>query len=361
MSATILTPHVLSPSDLDDYLAKGWRPYGQRIYTADFIQLKLGEIYSVLPTRLDLNTHQWRKGQRKLMRKNNQRFQYTIKPASLDNEKVQINDLYRNQFPDKSVEDLNIHLFHNERKIFNTYELCIYDNECLVAFSFFDLGQQSAYSKVGIYDPSYSKYSLGLYSMYLEIDWLSKQSFLYYYPGYISPETPLFDYKRKVGALECWHFQTKEWQSLVSYEAQALTPLQLINHKVSTLYAALIEAGLKAMVYDYCFFELSLMYQDVAHFLDSPMLIVLHFPKKHSCWIARYNTKYDTYECWQTFYESRANFMEIANRKHPIFRYALQLQQPFIQSRQLNTFIKELQQLFKNKTQLLFSSFDKQI
>lgn len=355
MSATILAPEKFTALDLDSYLARGWRPYGQRIYTADFIQLNLGEVYSVLPTRLALATHQWRKGQRKLLRKNKEKFQFSVKPASLDAEKTHINSLYRNHFPDKSVEDLNMHLFHNEKRIFNTYELCIYDNGKLVAFSFFDLGKQSAYSKMGIYDPEYSQYSLGLYSMYLEIEWLTEQSFSYYYPGYISPETPLFDYKKKIGTLDCWHFQNKEWQSLSSFEANALTPLQLISKKTNALYNALINAGLKARVYDYCFFELSLIYQDVAHFLDSPMLVLLHFPKNNCCWIARYNTKYSTYECWQTYYESKANFMEIANRTYPIFKYALQLQQPFAQTSQLDTFIKELQYLFKTETQILFS------
>lgn len=354
MSATILTPQLFTPLDLDNYLAKGWRPYGQRIYTADFIQLKLGEVYSVLPTRLDLATHQWRKGQRKLLRKNKEKFQFTVKPASLDTEKIRINDLYRNYFPDKGVEDLNIHLSHNDRQIFNTFELCIYDNDQLIAFSFFDLGEQSAYSKIGIYDLAYSQHSLGLYSMYVEIEWLMAQSFRYYYPGYISPETPLFDYKRKVGALECWHFQHKVWQSLVSFEEKELTPLQWVDYKTNTLYNALTKAGVKAKVFDYCFFELSLIYQDVAHFLDSPKLILLHFSGKHSCWIARYNTQYSTYECWETFYEKEANFPPIANRELPIFRYALQLQQPFVQTSHLDTFVQELKDLFKGETQVLF-------
>ncbi len=358
MSATILAPQVFTPLDLDNHLARGWRPYGQRIYTADFIQLKLGEVYSVLPTRLDLATHQWRKGQRRLLRKNKEKFQFTVQPASLDAEKTRINDLYRNYFPDKSVEDLSIHLSHNDRQIFNTFELCIYDNGQLVAFSFFDLGQQSAYSKVGIYDPAYSQYSLGLYSMYLEIKWLMAQSFRYYYPGYISPETPLFDYKRKIGILECWHFQNKTWQSLVSFEDKELTPLQLIDYQTDILHVALTKAGIKAKVFDYCFFELSLIYQDVAHFLDSPKLVLLHFPDKHYCWIARYNTQYSTYECWKTFYEKEANFPLIANRKSPIFSYALQLQQPFVQTGHLDTFVTALKHLFKDRTQVLFPVFN---
>ncbi len=52
MPSAILAPASVSATELDDFLAHGWRPLGQRIYTADFIQLDLGEIFSVIPTRL---------------------------------------------------------------------------------------------------------------------------------------------------------------------------------------------------------------------------------------------------------------------------------------------------------------------
>ena len=354
MSAAILSPKEFSPVDLDNYLAKGWRPYGQQIYTADYIQLQLGQVYSVLPTRLDLAKHKWRKGQRKLLNKRKKEFQYTIGPAVLTEEKIRINDKYRNLFPTKAVEDLNIHLKHEGGRIFNTQEVCIYHDGKLVSFSFFDLGEQCIYSKVGIYDPAYQYYSLGIFSMYLEVEWCVNHDLTYYYPGYISPETPLFDYKKKVGELDFWSMQGKGWLPLASFEMEEHSPFKKVELKTKAILNALEKAGVKGKIYDYCFFEMPLMYPSPKPYLDSPKLIVLHYPDEKNCWIVRYKIEYDTFECWQTNCEYKVSFLEPANRKWPIFQFVLQLKQPFIQTDEMETFVKGVKKLIGDKQQLLF-------
>ncbi|NJL75726.1 MAG: GNAT family N-acetyltransferase [Saprospiraceae bacterium] len=78
-------------------------------------------------------------------------------------------------------------LDRQERNIYNTFECEIYDQEKLIAVSFFDLGATSISSIMGMYDPDYSDYSLGYYTMLLEIEYGQERGFEYYYPGYVTP------------------------------------------------------------------------------------------------------------------------------------------------------------------------------
>ena len=63
-------------------------------------------------------------------------------------------------------------------------------------FSIFDKGSSALESIKGVWDPDYSSYSLGLYRMLLEEQYGQENNFKYYYPGYIAPGCPSFDYKR---------------------------------------------------------------------------------------------------------------------------------------------------------------------
>jgi arginyl-tRNA--protein-N-Asp/Glu arginylyltransferase len=324
MSASILAPKCFSPLELDRYLAQGWRPLGQRIYTADFIQVTLGEIFGVIPTRLPLADHRWRKGQRKLLRRNGATFRITFGPANVTTEKRRVNAKYRKQHPTKSQQELEIHTEHAGRQIFQTQEICVYYGDQLVAFSFFDIGAKSAYGKAGIYDPDFSNYSLGLYTMYLEVQWCQENGFDYYYPGYVSNDTPLFDYKRRLGELAFRDLQTKSWIPLQSFEPRIHGPLQQLHGRLDALSAALDQRGQAHTRYEYIFFEMPLMYPEAQHFLASPAMLLLHCPRVRSCWIATYDVQLQLYQCWQTCFEQAITFFDPATETRSFFRYVLQ-------------------------------------
>ncbi|MEZ4986962.1 MAG: hypothetical protein R2795_18315 [Saprospiraceae bacterium] len=127
MPTAKLAPYAFSPAELDAYLAKGWRPYGQTIYVADFIQMEIGEVFGVVPTRLSLTTHQWRKSQRKLLRQNDAHFNTIIRPAILDEEKIRVNLQYMQDHPDKSLEDPDLSPRIHGKRIFNTMECSVYE------------------------------------------------------------------------------------------------------------------------------------------------------------------------------------------------------------------------------------------
>ena len=325
MPSAILAPATVSATELDDYLAKGWRPLGQRIYTADFIQLELGEIFSVIPTRLPLQGYRWKKRHRKLLRKNNARFTYLIRKAIIDQEKLEVNERYMQDHPTKSTEELDIHTTHNGRRIFNTLECCVYDGDRLIAFSFFDCGAKSAYSKAGIYDPDYKKHSLGIYTMLLEIRWCQTEGLDFYYPGYISPDIPLFDYKKEIGAIEFWNLRDRQWHSFESYDRSQHSPLEVMKGQLQSGQEALEHLGLEAQQYQYVFFEMQMMQKGHNKLLDAPCFLLLHCPTAQQAWIGIYRLELDCFECWHCDFNRMITFFEPTPRGVELFPYVLEL------------------------------------
>ena len=79
--------------------------------------------------------------------------------------------------------------FYNNsiKSIFDTYEVAVYDGSKLIGLSYFDFGQKSVASLLSVYDVTdeYKKYSLGVYTMLLEVVYAQEQDKTYYYPGYV--------------------------------------------------------------------------------------------------------------------------------------------------------------------------------
>ncbi|MEL6275059.1 MAG: arginine-tRNA-protein transferase, partial [Bacteroidota bacterium] len=185
MSTLIHHPKRLLPEELDHYLSMGWRPTGQSIYNSNFLRLENGEVVSVLPTRMELTNYTFTKSLRKLLRRNLARFRVAYGPATMPSpDFLAVNQRYMLYCPDKSLENLEYHVLGNKlRRVFNTWETRVYDGDRLVAFSYFDLGSDSAYSKAGIYDPIYSKHSLGLFTLLLEVELCLRMQKAFFYPG----------------------------------------------------------------------------------------------------------------------------------------------------------------------------------
>lgn len=343
MPSSILAPTRLSAPELDEYLARGWRPLGQRIYTADFIQLELGEIFSVVPTRLPLADHQWRKSQRKLLRKNNLIFRTEIRPARIDQEKKRVNEHYLLENPTKSTDELHIHTEFDGRQIFNTLECAVYLKEELVAFSFFDYGENSVYSKAGIYHPAFKDYSLGNYTMLKELEWSKKNNLSYYYPGYISPDVPLFDYKTKIGAVEFWNLQSRKWLPYHTFERKQHGPLELLLNHTDELQSKLEDVGYQAPLYQYVFFEMQMMQKGMYKLLEQPFFLLLHCPAAQVCWIAAYNIDLDVYECWACDFNRMITFFEQAPQGYDLFRYVLELRKLLFRTTTAEEFLLRIQ------------------
>lgn len=206
-----LEPDSLSRAELDNYLARGWYRIGRALITTDYL-VSDGELRSAIWTRLDLQRFRFRSSLRKLMHRNGRRFQIKTADLVLDPAHEALYARYREKVGGNRAESLDEVLGGPaSRLLFHTREISIWDEGALIAFSWFDLGETSVQSLIGIYDPAYSKHGLGFCTMLLEVAHAAELGMRFHYAGYVLGEPSGMDYKLRVGQLEYLDPATKRW------------------------------------------------------------------------------------------------------------------------------------------------------
>lgn len=173
-----------------------------------------------LPLRLPTQGFQFKKRHRKLLKNNNQRFSVEVRPFEHNEEKEALWQRYKTTVHQWGmVSQLEFHLLRGKpANNYRMHDLCVYDQGKLVAFSVFDLGMKSLASLEAAYDPDYANYSLGYYTMLLEIQYCHDNGFDHYYPGFLPKDVPMFNYKLRPGGMEFYRLRTKEWHPVEEIE-----------------------------------------------------------------------------------------------------------------------------------------------
>lgn len=284
MATHIIHPRqFLEPENLDAFLERGWRPTGQSIYTSDYLRTDDDELHGCLQIRLPLTDFSFKKRHRKLLRRNKQRFRVEQERAGRpDAELLRVNRLYMTEHPEKTRQDLEYNVFTDSgQQVLDTRVMRIYDDERLVAFSYFDLGRRVMYTKAGIYDPAYEKYSLGLYTMLLEVELGLQVGLDYYYPGYYSPTFSAFDYKLRLGPMEYRDIPTGTWHPhSTAVDETPEDPLAINRQRLEEAAEALSAAGIRAQFREYPSFtgRFRPVQQGENVMLDAPQLLLIGRP-----------------------------------------------------------------------------------
>jgi arginine-tRNA-protein transferase len=207
----IVFPAKVQGKVLDDFLEEGWFRNCSSMYRSKIICLD-AEISSIVNIRLPLEGYRYPKRLAKLFRKHQERFRVKIAKMQIDDTKEALYKAHANRFKGYVFESLKeyMHDTGDESKVFDTLEVAVYDGTELVAFSFFDVGEQSIATILGVYRQDYSAYSLGMFTMLLEVEHALEAGKAYYYPGYVFHQPSVFDYKLRLGDFE--YFNWKEWQ-----------------------------------------------------------------------------------------------------------------------------------------------------
>ena len=212
------------------------------------------------------------------MRQNRQRFRTTIKHATIDNEKEELFQRYKIGFKGiLSATLIDSVLDGQPHTIFDTFEVCVYDGEKLVAFSFFDLGNKSLSSIKGVYDPEYSKHSLGIYTMVEEMQFGLDLGFQFYYPGYIVPGYPRFDYKLRMGTAEEVQFfdlKAQTWLPFQQFSNQNI-PVGVLSSKLNEVGQKLVNVGVAVQMLYYPAYEANNFMFENERMLESPLFLTL--------------------------------------------------------------------------------------
>jgi arginine-tRNA-protein transferase len=249
-------PSSLPANRLDNYLASGWFRNAQMLYKTKLICLD-NELYSVVNIRLKIDEYRASKSLRKIIRKNDERFRTIIRPAILDEEKNQLYHAHKNRFEGFIYNSIEQFFYGEEgyMPLFNTYEVCVYDGEKLIAASFFDLGSNSSASLLGLYDQAYSKYSLGIYTMLKEVIYSQEIGSKYYYPGYVLDKETIFDYKLRLGEIQYYNWPTKRWRKWQPRE-KMVSDADFLKEKIELIQKRLEEVGIANQFYLYPLFSI---------------------------------------------------------------------------------------------------------
>ena len=287
MITEIHYPEMLAPEKLDEYLARGWFRMGSMIFTCHFLCFENG-LYSAVWTRLPLKGYRFKKSLRRLMSRNEKRFNVVVRKAIIDQEKDELYQLHKTRFEGYIAPTLKDSLFGSgdKKDLYNTWETCIYDSDRLVAASFFDLGADSLASIMGLYDPAFEKHSLGIYTMLLEIQFGLSRNMEYYYPGYIVPGYKRFDYKLRVGDTEYYDPRKKEWEHIGGMNADEL-PAELLFSQLSKVESKLIEEDISHKRYIYQLYDKKLFGFDEMDYFRAPLFLqVAIYPNNPNKWLA---------------------------------------------------------------------------
>ncbi len=196
----------ITPIDMDQMLAEGWRHFGTYFFRYN-MNIYKGQLCNVVPLRIRLEDFSFTKSQRKIIKKATG-FSHKIQPVDISTEQLELFHLHKSRFKDGAPSSLYDFLSENPAKVpGKAKEVLIYDDKKLIAASYFDLGREAISSIYGMFDTSYNKYSLGIYTMILEIEYAIRSGYTYYYHGYCYDVESFYDYKKKFLAMEFYDWE----------------------------------------------------------------------------------------------------------------------------------------------------------
>ncbi len=241
-------PELLTPAELDLHLARGWYRVGHGLITTDLL-LWGDELRSTLWTRLDVRGHRWKPSLRKLMARNGRLFQVRVGAMVIDEQREQLYARYLARVGGERVESLDAVVGGDRgRALFDTREVSVWSEGRLVAFSWYDLGEVSVESLIGVYDPAFGKHSLGFYTMLLEILQTAELGKHFHYAGYVLAEPSSMDYKLQVGSLEFFDPETSRWLPAPPF-ARGDSPAEVMRRRLDEAETELVRAGVEVARY----------------------------------------------------------------------------------------------------------------
>jgi arginine-tRNA-protein transferase len=222
----------------------------QAIFTCRFL-FQEGMLSTAVWLRLPLQGYSFSKSLRKMMNRNSQRFDVYIGPAVIDAEKELLFGRYKSGFKGRLSDSLYNSLgLGRENIIYSSMQTEIREDGKLIAFSIFDCGDEAIQSVSGIYDPEYADYSLGLFTMVLEVEYGLKNGYTYFYPGYIAPGRPVFEYKLRTKGTEFYEPDQDRWFPIALLEREQL-PSAIMDQALDVLKEELMNLSIDHEKYVY--------------------------------------------------------------------------------------------------------------
>lgn len=225
--------HTPTGQQLDEYLAHGYYRMRQFMFTTFYIEYEehLHDVFwlRTLVNKIDLNVIG------KKLTKLNQRFTHQVKPFAITAEHEELFQRYRDHVTFVHTATVHENLLGEaspEKNIFNTKLIEVRDGDQLIAFGYFDEGENAIMGLLNVYHPDYKKHSLGKYLILLKLAYCQQQHLEFYYTGYIALGLHHFDYKTypSEDAVEVLIHTTQAWLPFNQFGKQGLEPYGLLQH-----------------------------------------------------------------------------------------------------------------------------------
>ncbi len=236
----------------DRLLAGGWFRSKNIVFKSDLVCID-GNISSVRHIRYALESFSFKKAHRKLLRRNDEKFTVHFIPAHVSKRAEELYEMQKARFKGFIHSQLSDIILSDISYFgFNTMTVHVYDENKLIAASYFDVGTKSSASLICVYNPEYSGYSLGIYTMLKEIEYLKRNGYKYYYPGYVLDRPSCFDYKLTLG--ECqWKGKDGRW--LKKLRPSDTTLAMKLDEKMAELRLRLAIDGYAGKLVRYPYFS----------------------------------------------------------------------------------------------------------
>jgi len=205
---------AVTPDQLDQLLAAGWRHFGTRFFRYNLNVYK-DEIVRVLPLRIDVRKFRLSRSQRRVLGKNAD-LTIAFGPAKVDDEVHRLFDKHKIRFEQGTPDSIFDFVSRDPASVpCKTQQITVRNNNTdLIAVSFFDVGVESTSAIYGCFEPEESQRSLGILTMLKVIEYSQSLGKNYYYHGYAYNAPSFYDYKKRFAALEVFDWNGV-WEPLV--------------------------------------------------------------------------------------------------------------------------------------------------
>lgn len=198
----------VAPEQMDRLWAQGWRHFGAYFFRYS-VATHWGDVRSVIPLRIDLTKFTPSRSQKRVLAKNRE-VRVVIRDAFIDEAKDDLFYCHRNRFNHNIPDSIYDFLSDQPATVpCRMREICVCDDDRLVAVSFLDVGRNSTSAVYAMFDPAESKRSPGIFTMLEAIRYSRELNCRYYYPGYAHSEPSIYDYKKNFNGLEYFDWKGK--------------------------------------------------------------------------------------------------------------------------------------------------------
>jgi leucyl-tRNA---protein transferase len=195
----------VTPQQMDFLLGESWRNFGTYFFRHN-LGFYFGEIRKVIPLRIRVADFTFSKSQRRIFNKNED-LKIIIRPIIIDEEKHSLFHRHKLRFEENVPPSIFTFLSAIPATVpCEALEICVYEDEKLLAVSFFNLGEDSTSGIYAMFEPIETSRSLGIYTMLLEIEYAKLHGKNYYYQGYAYEGNSFYDYKKRFRSLEMYNW-----------------------------------------------------------------------------------------------------------------------------------------------------------